>query len=204
MSIVLSIATQNGIIMMSDSRLIKFKSDKTIEKIESEHFDKIFQLNKNVAIGFGGNANNAELIKNHLLTYQNINLFSFEDIKRKAINYARKLDYSFDGLDILLSGINRNNKYEILELKSKDNFEVNSYVQNANEVYIANLKPQTLSKNIYVEIRKEYIDTKVPSFTNVTEIEEAMREFIFRIATEDESVNKVIKLIRINKESTYA
>ena len=189
MSVVLVTCMENFVSMMCDGRLVKFKSDdKSDIEIVDEHIKKIGKINKNVCIGFGGDALASDRALKELNNYQVENL-TLERIARIITNKAKEKFEFLLGVKIIIVGRNRMGKFAVHLIDSNNNFASEIYVPTGNEVLIKGAFPS--NSDDIVQILDRHLYSTMP-WKSIEHLKENMRKCIIDVSKIDKTVNKVI------------
>lgn len=197
MSVVLGVATNNTVVLMSDGRVSKTDEDGNFSVVD-ENYPKVIQVNKYVGVGFTGSTELCKAVTNIIGTLdQNIKasikvdqLFKILFLRARAI---KQLEESGDRVvQILVAGINERTQIEIKTTSSALGFRITSDVlQNEGDVIFAELSA----------IKDSDPHTKFQSFLmRQKNLKESMAEYIDYVSTFDRSVNRQKFMVWIKRD----
>ena len=181
MSFVISVRGGNFAIMMSDGRVNK-SGDK---RVAGEEFQKVFKLNEKVCLGITGDPV-AVYYALHELKASDLSRMTLERMKRILMNAVREVPVNRQGIQIILSGSNKVNRYVTYSIDTRRDPEEILYdskdCPGFNIVYTGSELPQI----------QEIVDKHIPGgkvWENLGEIRDHMAACIKEIAAVDDSVN---------------
>lgn len=184
MSFVLSVRGGNFAIMMSDGRVNK-SGDK---RVAGEEFQKVFKLNEKVCLGITGDPVAVYYALNELHTY-NLETTTMERMKRVLVNAVKEVPVNRLGVQIILSGSNKSNRYVTYCIDTKRDPEEILYdsidCPGFSIVYSGSELPQI----------QQIVDKHIPGgkvWESLGEIRDHMAACIKEIATIDDSVNDTV------------
>jgi len=180
-SIVIGLAMENFIIMMSDGRVSKANT------ILKEDYKKLFRFNKNICIGFTGSQDLCESILNELSSIINEEI-KLEQICDFLINSAIEKKNNIFIADIfkcsfLIGGISDTNEIIIYRFNSENNFILEKMNSKGTELSY-NICSNTVDNKMFENfLRAKKICTSLQEYVLLIE------EFIDKVAKIDPSVN---------------
>lgn len=184
MSFVLSVRGGNFAIMMSDGRVSK-SGDK---RVAGEEFQKVFRLNDRVCLGITGDPVAVYYALNELHTYE-LERITMERMKRILVNAVKEVPVNRSGVQLILSGSNKSNRYVTYSVDTKREPEEILFdskdCPGFSVVYTGSDLPQI----------QQIVDRHIPGgkvWESLGEIRDHMEACIKEIATVDETVNDTV------------
>lgn len=184
MSFVLSVRGGNFAIMMSDGRVSK-SGDK---RVAGEEFQKVFRLNDRVCLGITGDPVAVYYALNELHTYE-LERITMERMKRILVNAVKEVPVNRSGVQLILSGSNKSNRYVTYSVDTKREPEEILFdskdCPGFSVVYTGSELPQI----------QQIVDRHIPGgkvWESLGEIRDHMEACIKEIATVDETVNDTV------------
>lgn len=184
MSFVLSVRGGNFAIMMSDGRVSK-SGDK---RVAGEEFQKVFRLNDRVCLGITGDPVAVYYALNELHTYE-LERITMERMKRILVNAVKEVPVNRSGVQLILSGSNKSNRYVTYSVDTKRKPEEILFdskdCPGFSVVYTGSDLPQI----------QQIVDRHIPGgkvWESLGEIRDHMEACIKEIATVDETVNDTV------------
>jgi hypothetical protein len=191
-SIVIGVAFQEHLIMMSDGRARYGNAPRTnpsaYTRIVSvnEEYKKLFVVNKDICIGFTGGTDVCEAVINSLNTARK-DLLSLELVVEilhsHAIEETQKPEHEFKKIAILVGGVNANREIEMCGFSKSSSFSIISKIpqRGSLEFYVIN---DTVNSD---DFKKHILDYRV--VRNREEMVMIMKKFIDKVAMIDDTVN---------------
>lgn len=184
MSFVLSVRGGNFAIMMSDGRVSK-SGDK---RVAGEEFQKVFRLNDRVCLGITGDPVAVYYALNELHTYE-LERITMERMKRILVNAVKEVPVNRSGVQLILSGSNKSNRYVTYSVDTKREPEEILFdskdCPGFSVVYTGSDLPQI----------QQIVDRHIPGgkvWESLGEIRDHMEACIKEIAIVDETVNDTV------------
>ena len=184
MSFVLSVRGGNFAIMMSVGRVNK-SGDK---RVAGEEFQKVFKLNDQICLGITGDPVAVYYALNELHTYE-LERMTMERMKRILVNAVKEIPVNRQGVQIILSGSNKSNRYVTYSVDTKRDPEEILFdskdCPGFGVVYTGSDLPEI----------QQIVDKHIPGgkvWESLGEIRDHMEACIKEIATVDDSVNDTV------------